>query len=192
VVYGRCGGHVGGVQTTSRHPQCPVPVVVGPPRMSSRIANGLAAGVIIALLTLVLTSLLGAEATPEDRAYALEQRLRCPVCKSVSIAESPSETAASMRRVVAEQVAAGRSDEEVIGYFEDRYGGWVLLDPPMSGETRWLWLLSVGAGLTGLLVILLRAGREAPEPITFSETEREQLAIAMGDYRLRHTQDDEP
>jgi cytochrome c-type biogenesis protein CcmH len=160
--------------------------------MRSRIANMAAAVAIIALLAVALTGVLGAEPTPEDRAHALEQRLRCPVCKSVSIAESPSETAASMRRVVAEHVAAGASDEQVIDYFQDRYGRWVLLDPPTSGDTRWLWLLSLGAAGVGVGVLLLRRGTKSLNAAALTDAEREQLAAAMSHYERHHAQDDEP
>jgi cytochrome c-type biogenesis protein CcmH len=160
--------------------------------VSNRALNALTAGVIVALLAVVVTSLLGGKTTTEDRAYALEERLRCPVCKSVSIAESPSETAASMRRVVAEQIAAGRSDAEIVDYFKDRYGQWVLLDPPMSGVTKWLWLLSLGAGGVGVGVLLLRARTKHPESTTLTEADREQVAVAMDLHQTRDNEDDEP
>lgn len=160
--------------------------------MSNRAWNILTAGVIVALLAVVVTSLLGAKTTTEDRAYALEERLRCPVCKSVSIADSPSETAASMRRVVAEQVAAGRTDAEIIDYFEDRYGQWVLLDPPMSGVTKWLWLLSLAAGGVGVGVLLTRARTKRPESTPMTEADREQVAAAMDLYQARENEDDDP
>lgn len=160
--------------------------------MRSWITNTAAAGAIIVLLAVALAGVLGAEPTPEDRAHALEQRLRCPVCKSVSIAESPSATAASMRVVVAEQVAAGRSDEQIIDYFQDRYGRWVLLDPPMTGDTRWLWLLSLSAAGVGVGVLLLRRGTRSPSAAALTDAEREQLVAAMSHYELHHAQDDEP
>jgi cytochrome c-type biogenesis protein CcmH len=160
--------------------------------VSNRAWNTLTASVIVALLAVVVTSLLGAKTTTEDRAYALEERLRCPVCKSVSIAESPSETAAGMRRVVAEQLAAGRSDAEIIDYFEDRYGQWVLLDPPMSGVTKWLWLLSLGAGGVGVGVLLIRARTKPPESAPVAEADREQVAVAMDLYQARENEDDDP
>lgn len=160
--------------------------------MSNRTWNTLTAGAIVALLAVVLTSLLGAKTTTEDRAYALEERLRCPTCKSVSIAESPSETAASMRRVVAEQIAAGRSDAEIIDYFKDRYGQWVLLDPPMSGVTKWLWLLSLTAGGVGVGVLLLRARTKSPDLTPVTEADREQVAAAMDLYQAHENEDEDP
>ncbi|MGH7744843.1 MAG: cytochrome c-type biogenesis protein, partial [Candidatus Dormibacteria bacterium] len=75
--------------------------------MPRRAVNvGVAAAIVLLALTAV--GLLLGRSGERDRASELQQRLRCPVCKSVSIDESQSQTAVAMRRAVAEQVAAGR------------------------------------------------------------------------------------
>lgn len=143
---------------------------------------------IVSLLAVAVVGLLTAGSGPADRAYELEQRLRCPVCKSVSIAESPSETAQTMRIAVAEQVAAGRTDQEIIGYFRARYGGWVLLDPPASGPTLILWVLPVAAVVVGGIAVFLV--RRRPEPggdLTAGQRERVGHAVEQA----RSTDDDE-
>ncbi|MFE6615916.1 cytochrome c-type biogenesis protein CcmH [Amycolatopsis sp. NPDC057786] len=153
--------------------------------MHSRVVSlACIAGVLI-LLGIVAAQLLGTGG-PGDRAYELEQRLRCPVCKSVSIAESPSETATAMRQVVQEQVAAGRDEEEIVDYFRSRYGDWVLLDPPAHGPTLLLWLLPVAgvlAGAAGLGVVL----RRRRVVLVVPEDQRNQVAQALerarGTYR---------
>lgn len=114
---------------------------------------------IAALLAVAVLGLLTGESTPPNRAYELQQDLRCPVCKSVSIAESDSETARAMRAEVARQVGAGHSDAEVIEYFEARYGEWVLLDPPLAGTTLAVWLLPAAGALAGATVLLTRSRR---------------------------------
>lgn len=148
-------------------------------------------GLIAALLAVVAIGLLTAEPSGQDRAYALEQRLRCPTCKSVAITESQSQTAASMRQIVADQVAAGRSDEQIIAYFTDRYGQWVLLDPPVGGQTLLLWLLPLLAAGTGVIVLVTRSRRPAEEPGDLPEPERHRIEAALQEYRSR-AEDDEP
>ncbi|GAA3858248.1 cytochrome c-type biogenesis protein [Amycolatopsis tucumanensis] len=146
---------------------------------------------VLTLLGVVAVQLLTAPDTPGDRAYQLEQRLRCPVCKSVSIAESPSETATAMRQAVQEQVTAGRSDQEVVDYFRARYGDWVLLDPPAHGRTLLLWLLpAVGvlAGLAGVVVLAL-SRRHQPSPF-LPEEQRQQVARAVADARGKYRRED--
>lgn len=115
----------------------------------------------LALLAFTALTLLTAPRPAPDRAQELSQRLRCPVCKSVSVAESPSETAVAMRQAVADQVAAGRTDVQVVDWFRARYGAWVLLDPPVRGPTLAVWLVPVGALAAGVAVLV--AARRRPD-----------------------------
>lgn len=133
--------------------------------MRSRWVQLIVASAVVAMLAVAVTGLLAAPPGLRDRAYELEQRLRCPVCQSVSIAESPSETAQAMRDVVAEQVAAGRSDQEILDYFRARYGDWVLHDPPAAGSTLLLWLLpAAGAAVGAVALIMMHRRAPPPEP----------------------------
>ncbi|MGH3951238.1 MAG: cytochrome c-type biogenesis protein, partial [Pseudonocardiaceae bacterium] len=102
-----------------------------------------------------------------------------PVCRSVSIAESPSETAEVMRLAVAQQVTAGRSDEQIIDYFRARYGDWVLLDPPASGSTLPLWVLPFAGAVAGgfALLVLRRRRTAAATDLTPGQRERVERAV---------------
>lgn len=129
---------------------------------SRRRSQRVVALTIVVLLAMAIAGLVIGGSGRQDRAYELEQRLRCPVCQSVSIAESPSQTAEAMRVAVAQQVAAGRTDQQIIDYFRARYGDWVLLDPPASGATLPLWLLPLIAAAVGVMVLF--RPRRRPEP----------------------------
>lgn len=144
---------------------------------------------IAALLTIVVAGLLSGGGRPVNRAYELEQRLRCPVCKSVSIAESMSDTAAAMRDTVVQQIQAGRSDDEIVDYFTARYGQWVLMDPPRSGDTLALWVIPMGAALAGLVLVLTRR-RARGDPAELTEAERAQVADAVRRMRAAAEQED--
>ena len=74
--------------------------------------------------------------------------LRCPVCQGLSVADSPAETAVNMRNQVRDLVAAGFTEEQILGYFERSYGEFVRLEPPLRGVNWTLWL----APLAGLLL----------------------------------------
>ena len=130
------------------------------------------------LLTLVLLAvtaglLLARSAQSRDRAHDLEERLRCPTCQSVSVADSPSDTAQAMRDAVRQQVDAGRSDDEILGYFQDRYGRWVLLDPPARGTTLLLWALpALAVVVAALAVARLVRPPQAGAPLSTEERER--------------------
>lgn len=128
-----------------------------------------------AAVVIIGLGLMSPSTRAADRVEALGKQLRCPVCQTVSVEESPSETAQAMREIIAEQVAAGRTDEEVISFFVDRYGEWVILEPPASGNTLVVWLLPPAALLAGLWVALRRKRRAGMAPRDGSPDERSQV-----------------
>src|SRR6202035_4769547 len=88
----------------------------------------------------------------EARARAIFQDVRCLVCQNESIDDSEAELAGDLRRVVREQVKAGRSNAEIKRFLTDRYGEFVLLTPAFSWGNLPLWsgpflVVVLGAGL---------------------------------------------
>jgi cytochrome c-type biogenesis protein CcmH len=117
------------------------------------------------------------DAAQEQRARIIGRELRCLVCQNQSIEDSDAELARDLRRIVREQVAAGRSDGQVMAYLHDRYGDFVLLRPPFTAGTALLWatpVLALGAG--ALLVLGLRRRRAAPAPAALTAAEQARLA----------------
>lgn len=107
----------------------------------------------------------------EARARALFQDVRCVVCQHESIADSPAGIAADMRRLVREEVAAGRSDAEIEAGLVRRYGDYVLFRPPFRVHTLLLWLgpflILLGAG--GALLVMMRRRETEARPLTPEE-----------------------
>ncbi len=115
----------------------------------------------------------------EARARALSQGLRCLVCRNENIDESNADLARDLRLLVRERLVAGDSDAEVIAYLVDRYGEYVLLEPPATGSTLILWvagpaLLVVALGGAAVYLRRRRAGADAA-PAPLSEAERARL-----------------
>lgn len=86
-------------------------------------------------------------------------QLRCPVCQGLSLADSPSELALEMKDVVRDQLAAGRTPDEVKAYFVAKYGEWILLEPPRRGINLLAYLLPAMALLAGVGVVWLALRR---------------------------------
>jgi cytochrome c-type biogenesis protein CcmH len=114
----------------------------------------------------------------EERARGIGRELRCLVCQNQSIEDSDADLARDLRRIVREQVAAGRSDAEVKGFVHERYGDFVLLRPRFTAATAVLWATPAVALLAGALVFRAARRRAAtpstPAPLT--EAERSRLA----------------
>ena len=87
--------------------------------------------------------------TLEARARAISRELRCVVCQSESIDDSPAELAGDLRRRVRERLLAGDSDAAVIAYVRDRYGDSVLMRPPVQANTAALWMTPAAGLLAG-------------------------------------------
>lgn len=93
----------------------------------------------------------------EARAHHLQRQLRCMVCQGQSIDESDAPLAQDLRKLVREQIAAGKSDSEILEFLHARFGDFVLMQPPVQPYTWLLWLaplLALGtAGVVAWTVI---------------------------------------
>lgn len=93
----------------------------------------------------------------EARARNLQRQLRCLVCQGESIDESGADLAADLRHLVRQQMAEGKSDQQIEDYLVARYGNFILMKPPMAPDTYVLWLapfvVLIGAGAVAIWVV---------------------------------------
>ncbi|MBU9696349.1 cytochrome c-type biogenesis protein CcmH [Rhodobacteraceae bacterium HSP-20] len=113
----------------------------------------------------------------EARARALSKGLRCLVCRNENIDDSDAQLAKDLRVLLRERLVAGDSDEEAVAFLVDRYGEYVLLNPPATGANILLWIagpamLLAGAGIA--FATFRRRGSAAAEGL--SEEEKARLA----------------
>lgn len=130
-------------------------------RMPEPLKRGLSLLVTIALASIVAFGVVTDEATPAERLDDLGARIACPVCNGSSIGDSPSTYARDMLAVVEEQIDAGRSDDEILAYFEARYTESIRLDAPSSGNRIVLWIAPFLVGAVGVFAALGTRRREA-------------------------------
>jgi cytochrome c-type biogenesis protein CcmH len=110
----------------------------------------------------------------EARARTLTAELRCVVCQNQSVDDSDAPLAKDIRVLVRERIQAGDTDQQAIDYIVARYGRFVLLKPPLSGDTVLLWfgpgvLLILGLALAYFYMRRLSRGPEAPKPLSAAE-----------------------
>ena len=115
----------------------------------------------------------------EDRARAISQGIRCPVCQNESIDESNAALAGELRVVLRERLTAGDSDQEVVDYLVARYGEFVLLNPTKTGANLILWLAAPAMLLVALGVGWSTIRRRVPEDAALSEDEKAALDKIM-------------
>jgi cytochrome c-type biogenesis protein CcmH len=116
------------------------------------------------------------------RAVALSEKLRCLVCQNQSIAESNAELAVDLRRQINEQIAAGRSDTEIVDFMVQRYGDFVLYRPPFKASTVLLWLGPALLLVLGFLTLrrVLRSRQRADEDRPLSDEDRARAGRLLG------------
>ena len=153
---------------------------------AARIARAVA---VVALLSCVSPSLLAAEAVPTEqdratnaRAVALSEQLRCLVCQNQTIADSSADLAVDLRRQVREQIAAGRTDSEILAYMTERYSDFVLYRPPLKPQTVLLWagpllLLAIAA----VVLVRIVRSRRALETPALTDDERARAKRLLDD-----------
>lgn len=133
------------------------------------------------------------------RGEALERRtnevgglLRCPVCQGLSVADSPAEMAVNMKGQVRDLLSRGYTEEQILRYFEQSYGQFVLLRPKFEGVNALVWVLPVLALLVGGLIVLAKLKKlSAPEgaPATAVDAEPERAPESADDPYLAQVRD---
>ncbi len=149
------------------------------------------------LLALALTGPAGAVQPGEEladpaleaRARALSREIRCLVCQNQSIEESEADLARDLRLILRERIAAGAQDAEVKAFLVQRYGDFILLDPPVKPSTWLLWFAPaaiLALALCGGWLYLRRrpALGEAP-PLSPAERAELERLLADGDGEER-------
>ena len=72
--------------------------------------------------------------------YDLYSKIMCPVCDGQTIGESRASIINDMKKIIDNQISDGKTDDEILKYFEDRYGTEILSAPPNSGTNSIVWI----------------------------------------------------
>lgn len=101
----------------------------------------------------------------EQRLAKLSHELRCLQCQNQTLADSPSDLAADLRREIRAQMKEGKSDQEIIAFLTQRYGQFILYRPRVSPLTYLLWF-GPFVFLIGGLIVLFRYIKQRRDEIT--------------------------
>jgi len=117
----------------------------------------------------------------EQRLQNLTKQLRCLQCRNETVADSPAQIADDLRKEIREQMKAGKSDDEIIAFLHERYGDFILYNPPVKATTYLLWfgpfLLLVGGTLLLFRFLKQRRAMIETKPLTAEEHRRAEKLL---------------
>lgn len=141
--------------------------------------------VIVALVLVALVRNAVDEGPPrsaDERVRSIASGLKCPTCRSQSVADSDSAAARSIRTEIARRVEEGQSGDEIRAAIADTYGDDVQLMPSASGFEGLVWILPVLALVLGLAALSATFARWRRVPTsTASDDDRALVEQALRD-----------
>lgn len=107
--------------------------------------------------------------TPEQKILfeEISNDLRCPTCTGLSILQSDAPFSLQIRQAVLDQVKTGNKKAEIIDFFTERYGLWILREPPKKGFHFLAWLIPSLFLILGPLLIWFFVWRKRQQVSTF-------------------------
>lgn len=148
---------------------------------------------------LIVWALLGALClTATAQAYTLEEfqfqspaqeaefkelieELRCLVCQNESLAASQAELAQDLREEVYQMMLDGKSRDQIVDFLVERYGDFVLYNPPLKPSNYPLWfgpLILAAVASFFLLRTLVRKKRARETELSDQDQARLQKILA--------------
>lgn len=76
-----------------------------------------------------------------ERELKIFKNIRCLVCQGQSLNDSNSDFAIDLKKIIKKKIMNNQTDREIYKYLTDRYGDWILFDPPLKMKTILLWIL---------------------------------------------------
>lgn len=113
----------------------------------------------------IVTPVVLAQEPDYDRINDVARQMNCPTCVGINLADCRTQTCEQWRGQIGDLIEEGYSDQEILDYFSTRYGNRVLLEPPKSGSTLFLWIIPMVAVIAGggwLFYVLRRWNRAEP------------------------------
>ena len=149
---------------------------------------------LLAVFLLGAAGLHAKEATPasddpvlEARVLAIAEELRCLVCQNETIAASHADLAVDLRKQIRTKLKAGQSKQQIVDFMVERYGDFVLYNPPLKSTTLLLWLgpFALLAVAAGVLVANVRRRRRgaAPDEWSAAQSQRAKALLDEGAKR---------
>jgi cytochrome c-type biogenesis protein CcmH len=136
------------------------------------------------LIVFSLSSAFAKDAVPladdpvtEQRLISISEEMRCLVCQNESLSGSRSDLANDLRREIRILIKEGKSDDQIRTFMVERYGDFVLYNPPVKPITWLLWIgpfVMLAIGIAGLLTYLRRRNSSVPN-IVLTDADNQKI-----------------
>lgn len=93
-------------------------------------------------------------AVDEKQVQDIADELRCPTCQGLSVKESDSGFSVNMKNKIRALLEEGKSKKEILQFFEERYGEWILRRPKFSGFNILIWIIPILVMILGTFFVL--------------------------------------
>ena len=81
------------------------------------------------------------------------KNLRCLVCQGQTISDSNSDFALIIKSVVDDKIKEGMTEKEIYYFLSDKYGDWILFNPPLKKSSYILWFLPYLLFVLGIIFL---------------------------------------
>ena len=138
--------------------------------------------------SLVCMVVLSASAAAQDEAQLFDNdlefkdvagELRCPTCTGLSVLDSDAKFSVQIKDQVKEQMKKGRSKDEILEFFVERYGPWILREPPKEGFNIIAWIIPIAMLFIGPITIWALVWRKKVSVQTFGVRSDEDIVAEM-------------
>jgi len=143
--------------------------------LSKRILGGLLLSLFIFTTQATIVAFKFDDPNKEARFKQFSEELRCLVCQNQSLADSNAELAMDLRRELYKMIQNDATDDEIVSFMVDRYGDFVLYNPPVKPTTWLLWFgpfVLVVLGLIILVRVIRSTGKQGDTELTAEEQKR--------------------
>ena len=119
----------------------------------------------------------------QEQFREVAKNLRCPTCTGISVLESDAEFSVQIKDKVVEQLKSGKRRDEIMAFFIERYGPWILREPPRRGISAAAWIFPISIMSIGPFVVWLVVWRRRRETAPAGIRSVAEILAEM-DYQL--------
>ena len=91
-----------------------------------------------------------------EREINIYKNIRCLVCQGQSLNDSNSDFAIDLKKLIKKKIIKKQTDQEIYKYLTERYGDWILLNPPLKKNTILLWVIPTLFAILGAIFLIKR------------------------------------